>query len=258
MASTASLSPLTTCRMPSGRPASCISSASISGTEGSRSEGLRMKALPQARAGHIFHSGIIAGKLKGVMPATTPSGWRIEYMSMPGPAPSVNSPFRRCGAPMQNSATSRPRMHVALGVGEGLAVLAGQRLGELVHVAVEELDELHHHPGAALRVGRRPLRLRARGARDGGVELGLGGEGTRACTSPVAGLKTSAKRPERPATRLPSMKWPSSCMVLPRVALPHASADRRGAAGTGRPVLRIAGRAGGRACDQSGQVRDGR
>ena len=45
---------------------------------GSRSEGLRMKALPQAMAGANFHIGIIAGKLNGVMPATTPSGWRME------------------------------------------------------------------------------------------------------------------------------------------------------------------------------------
>ena len=37
-----------------------------------------MKALPQASAGANFHIGIIAGKLNGVMPATTPSGWRIE------------------------------------------------------------------------------------------------------------------------------------------------------------------------------------
>ena len=37
-----------------------------------------MKALPQAIAGPNFHIGIIAGKLNGVMPATTPSGWRIE------------------------------------------------------------------------------------------------------------------------------------------------------------------------------------
>ena len=78
MASTASLSPLTTLRMPAGSPASIISSASISGTEGSRSEGFRMKALPAAIAGQNFHIGIIAGKLNGVMPATTPSGWRIE------------------------------------------------------------------------------------------------------------------------------------------------------------------------------------
>ena len=78
MASTASLSPLTTLRMPAGSPASRNSSASISGTPGSRSDGFRMKALPQAMAGAHFHSGIIAGKLNGVMPATTPSGWRME------------------------------------------------------------------------------------------------------------------------------------------------------------------------------------
>ena len=54
------------------------SSASRSGTDGSRSDGLRTKALPHAMAGAAFQSGIIAGKLKGVIPATTPSGWRIE------------------------------------------------------------------------------------------------------------------------------------------------------------------------------------
>ena len=85
------------------------SSARRSGTEGSRSDGLRMKALPQASAGPAFHSGIIAGKLNGVMPATTPSGWRIEWTSMPVPALSVNSPLSRCGMPAANSTTSRPR-----------------------------------------------------------------------------------------------------------------------------------------------------
>ena len=76
--STASLSPLTTLRMPAGSPASRNSSAIRIGTDGSRSDGLRMKALPQAIAGAHFHSGIMAGKLNGVMPATTPSGWRME------------------------------------------------------------------------------------------------------------------------------------------------------------------------------------
>ena len=109
MPSTASLSPFTTFRMPGGRPASRNNSASRIGQEGSRSEGLRMKALPQAMAGAHFHKGIIAGKLNGVIPAAMPSGWRIEYMSMPGPAPSVYSPFSRCGMPTANSATSTPR-----------------------------------------------------------------------------------------------------------------------------------------------------
>ena len=78
IASTISLSPWTTCRMPSGAPASSISSASRTGTEGSRSEGLRMNALPTAMATPNIHIGIIAGKLNGVIPATTPKGWRIE------------------------------------------------------------------------------------------------------------------------------------------------------------------------------------
>ena len=46
--------------------------------EGSRSDGLRMKVLPQAIAIGNIHIGTIAGKLNGVMPAHTPSGWRIE------------------------------------------------------------------------------------------------------------------------------------------------------------------------------------
>ncbi len=72
--STVSLPPLTTFTTPGGSPASRNSSASRNGTDGSRSEGFRMKAFPQAGAGTAFHSGIIAGKLNGVMPATTPGG----------------------------------------------------------------------------------------------------------------------------------------------------------------------------------------
>ena len=78
IASTISLSPWTTLRTPSGRPASFISSARRTGTLGSRSDGFRMKALPQAIAMPNIHIGIIAGKLNGVMPAPMPSGWRIE------------------------------------------------------------------------------------------------------------------------------------------------------------------------------------
>ena len=43
-----------------------------------RSLGLMMKALPVAIATPDIHSGIIAGKLNGVMPAPMPIGWRIE------------------------------------------------------------------------------------------------------------------------------------------------------------------------------------
>ena len=82
-----------TCSTPFGRPASSISSANKIGTEGSLSDGFNMKAFPQTIDGANIHIGIIAGKLNGVIPPQTPSGCFIEYISMPGPALSVNSPL---------------------------------------------------------------------------------------------------------------------------------------------------------------------
>src|SRR3954465_14436731 len=75
-ASTASLSPLAALSTPSGGPALMNSSAMRIGTDGSRSDGLRMKVLPQAIAGAHFHSGIMAGELKGGVAATPPQGRR--------------------------------------------------------------------------------------------------------------------------------------------------------------------------------------
>jgi len=78
IASTATLSPWTTLKTPSGTPASLSSSAVYIDAEGSFSEGFSTKVFPQARAGAHIHIGTIAGKLNGVIPAHTPSGWRIE------------------------------------------------------------------------------------------------------------------------------------------------------------------------------------
>src|SRR5918995_4740783 len=86
IASTATLSPWTTLNTPSGTPASLRSSASQIDAEGSFSDGLRTNVFPHASAGAHIHMGTIAGKLNGVIPATTPSGWRIEYTSIPDDA----------------------------------------------------------------------------------------------------------------------------------------------------------------------------
>ncbi len=109
MASTASLSPCTTLRAPSGRPASFISWASSRLAEGSRSDGFRMKVLPQASAIGNIHIGTIAGKLNGVIPAQTPSGWRTDQLSIAVPTFSANSPLSSCGMPQANSTISSPR-----------------------------------------------------------------------------------------------------------------------------------------------------
>jgi hypothetical protein len=43
-----------------------------------RTAGLRTNVLPHAIEVASIHSGTITGKLNGVMPAMTPTGWRIE------------------------------------------------------------------------------------------------------------------------------------------------------------------------------------
>ncbi len=77
-ASTASRSPCTTLNAPSGSPASASRSASISDADGSCSDGLSTNALPHASATGNIHMGTITGKLNGVMPAATPTGWGSE------------------------------------------------------------------------------------------------------------------------------------------------------------------------------------
>ena len=54
------------------------SAATALTADGSFSLGLMTTALPHAIATGTNHSGTIAGKLNGLMTATTPSGWRIE------------------------------------------------------------------------------------------------------------------------------------------------------------------------------------
>src|SRR3989304_7561445 len=86
-ASTASLSPCTTLNTPSGSPACFSSSAMRIAAAGTFSEGLSTKVLPQASATGNIHSGTITGKLNGVMPGHTPSGWGRGGEATPGAHP---------------------------------------------------------------------------------------------------------------------------------------------------------------------------
>ena len=154
-----------------------------------------MKVLPQASAIGNIHIGTIAGKLNGVMPAHTPSGWRIDQVSMPRPTVSVNSPLSRCGMPQANSTTSRPRMIEPLRVGQDLAVLAGDHLRQLVDVLLDQLLEPEQDARALQRRRRRPAGMGGLGRGDRRLPTSaVDASGTLAATSPVAGLKTSPKR----------------------------------------------------------------
>ena len=73
-ASTASLSPWTTLKTPSGSPASLSNPAMKFAADGSFSLGFKITVLPAASAIGKNHIGTIAGKLNGEIIPTTPRG----------------------------------------------------------------------------------------------------------------------------------------------------------------------------------------
>jgi hypothetical protein len=68
-------------------------------------------------------------------------------------------------------------LNVALGIGDGLAVLGGEELGERIVLLLHQFQELEQHARAALRIGRGPGRLRRLGIGDGLLHLRFGREG---------------------------------------------------------------------------------
>ncbi len=108
--STASRPPWTRLTTPSGIEEIVSTSSTISSAgRGSRSEGFSTKVFPAAIAFGRNQSGIIAGKLNGVIAATTPTGCRTSSTSIPRAAPSRFSPFIRCGTAAADSTDSIPR-----------------------------------------------------------------------------------------------------------------------------------------------------
>ncbi len=109
IAFTTASAPCTTLSTPAGTPASSASSHRRIVTIGSCSEGLSTKVLPQAIAIGNIHSGIIAGKLNGVMPAHTPRGCSSVYVSTPLATLLASSPSCRLPMLAACSTTSSPR-----------------------------------------------------------------------------------------------------------------------------------------------------
>ena len=67
-------------------------------------------------------------------------------------------------------------LNVALGVGNGLAMLAGQKLSQRVIFGMNQFEEFHQNAGAALRVGGGPFGMRGLGVFDGRAHFGLRGQ----------------------------------------------------------------------------------
>ena len=79
------------------------------GVSGSCSEGLSTKPLPQATASGNIQSGIMAGKLNGVMPTHTPSGCTQEWPSTRRATLPMVSPRVWLAMAQACSTTSMPR-----------------------------------------------------------------------------------------------------------------------------------------------------
>ena len=144
--------------------------------DGSRSLGLSTNVLPVAIAIGCIHIGTITGKLNGVMPAHTPSGWRNEYASTSVETCSEYSPLSTCGMPQANSTTSMPRMTSPLASESTLPCSSATMRGELVEVAVHQFAEREHDPGPADQRHVPPAVERLAGGLHRGVHVGRFGQ----------------------------------------------------------------------------------
>ena len=206
-ASTASLSPCTTLNTPWGSPACCSRSAINRLALGSVGLGLRMKVLPAAMATGNIHIGTMTGKLNGVIPATTPSGWRSVQLSMPVLTWSVKSPFSSCGMPHANSMMSMPRDTSPCASVNTLpcsAVIRWANLSLCWFTSSRNLNNTRARRIGGVSAQAGNAACAAATAWPTSVALA---NATRPVTAPVAGLKTSCVRPELPATTWPLMKW---------------------------------------------------
>ena len=135
-----------------------------------------MKALPQASAGREFphrdHRREVERRNAGDDAERLAHGKQVDARTGAFGVLALEE--------MRNAAGElddfQAALHVALGVGERLAVLGGQKPRQLVELLVRELEELHEHARAALRIGRRPARLRRFGNRDGVLDFGMLGQ----------------------------------------------------------------------------------
>mmetsp|Transcript_18877 Transcript_18877/g.47033 ORF Transcript_18877/g.47033 Transcript_18877/m.47033 type:complete len:229 (-) Transcript_18877:85-771(-) len=202
---TVSCSPCTTLSTPGGSPASSASCASIIAAPGSRSDGLSTMVLPAVTATGNIHRGIMAGKLKGQMPAVTPSGWRMLYESMPVLTFSAISPIWYVAMPHACSTTSRPRNTSPLASASVLPcssvmmAASGSMWSRMSCWYLSMTRErvvmgvLRHLPNAVLQLATASL------------SSALVHTGTSDTSSCVAGLSTSTKRVDAEGRSLPSM-----------------------------------------------------
>ena len=117
---------------------------------------------------------------------------------MPGPAPSVNSPLARWGNAAGKFDHFDSALNVALGIGNDLAVLRRQHMGEFVHMLFDQRLEIEHNACTFLRVLRRPFRKHALSGFDGDPDFARRGEWRSRLNFACSGVEDVAEAPARP------------------------------------------------------------
>jgi hypothetical protein len=100
--------PFTTLTTPLGSPTSFSNLHKIVVAPGTLSDGFNTYVFPRVIAIGNIHIGIIAGKLNGAIPATTPNGALNEYVSIPLPTFYIVSPIDNEAIEQACSTTSKP------------------------------------------------------------------------------------------------------------------------------------------------------
>ena len=164
-----------------------------------------MKVFPQAIAFAHIQIGTIAGKLNGVMPATTPSGCRISNTSTPVETCSEKPPFSRCGIAVAYSTFSSPRCTSPIASESTLpccdvrtvatSVLRASSSSRIANMISARLDS-----DVARQAGSASL-----AASTAWFSSATSAKSTSCVCSPVAGSYTGPRRPDSPGTCLPPM-----------------------------------------------------
>ncbi len=161
--------------------------------------------FPQTMAMGYIHMGTMAGKLKGVIPAHTPTGWRMVSQSIPLATCSRESPMSRVGAPQANSTTSIPRRTDPRASSRVLpcsrvtrrdnaSKFSSRRCTYLNRIRARSTTGVSDQPGSA-----------ARAARTAESTSASPHMGVLAMTLPSEGLKTGSVVPSGAAVQLPLM-----------------------------------------------------
>ena len=162
--------------------------------------------FPVAIATGCIHIGTMIGKLNGVIPAHTPSGWRKRVQVDVGRDLVGELALGQLRDPARELDDLHAADDLALGVLERLAVLGRDDPRELVGARVDQLAEREHDArerlttDVSLQVANAVL-----AACTAASTSAASASSTCRCSWPVAGSNTGAVRVEAPAVSWPPM-----------------------------------------------------